>query len=407
MPLYTYKGLSAEGRGLAGVIDADSPRNARQRLRSNGIYPTVVREHQAAGARPGLATPLPSSRALLGKQELALLTRHLATLLDAGLPLVEALSVLIEQSVEETAKQVLARIREHIREGRAFSKALESFPGDFSQVYINMVRTGETAGTLETVLGRLADYLDQQLELKNRIANAIIYPAIMLFVGTGVLCFLMIFVVPRIMTVFNEMQQALPWPTVMLIAVSGFLADYWIILLSVILLVGGALARVAMTPAGRAFFDRLRLGLPLVANVVRMVCTSRLAGTLSAMLANGVPFLDALDIAKGVMNNRVLEQAVARAQNNIREGESVADPLKRSGVFPPLATHMIAVGERSGALEEMLEKVSRIYDSEVNRIMTRLTSLLEPVMVLTMGVIVFFIVLAVLLPIFQMNQFVR
>lgn len=407
MPIYTYKGLNIEGRGLTGIIDADSPRSARQRLRSNGIYPTAVREHQGADAHPGPSASLPGSRGLLGKQELALLTRHLATLLEAGLPLVEALTVLVEQSEGQASKRVLARIREQIREGKAFSTALESFPGDFAQVYVSMVRTGETAGTLETVLVRLAGYLDQQLELKNKITNAIIYPAIMLIVGVGVLCFLMIFVVPRITTVFNDVHQSLPWPTVMLIAISRFLGGYWIALLGLALIVGGGLGRVAASPVGRAHIDRLLLRLPFVGNVVRMVCISRLAGTLSAMLSNGVPVLDALDVARGVMNNQVLEQAVLRAQNNIREGESVADPLKRSGVFPPLATHMIAVGERSGTLEEMLEKVSQLYDSEVNRIITRLTSLMEPIMVLVMGVIVFFIVLAILLPIFQMNQFVR
>ncbi|WHZ15105.1 MAG: General secretion pathway protein F [Nitrospira sp.] len=407
MPIYAYKGLSVEGRGLTGIIDADNPRSARQRLRNNGIYPTAVLEQQGADLWAVSSTARPGSQGLLRKREVALLTRHLATLLAAGLPLVEALTVLIEQSDERAAKQVLAHIREHIREGRAFSKALESFPRDFTPVYVNMVRTGETAGTLEPVLGRLASYLDQQVDLKNKITNAIIYPAVMLCVGVGVLCFLMIFVVPRITTVFNDVHQALPWPTVVLIAVSRFLADYWLALLGLVLVAGAGLGRAVASPTGRAHIDRVILRLPLVGNVVRMVSISRLAGTLSAMLSNGVPVLDALDVAKGVMNNRVLEEAVSRAQNHIREGESIADPLKRSGVFPSLAIHMIAVGEKSGALEELLEKVSHIYDGEVNRIMTRLTSLMEPIMVLVMGVIVFFIVLAILLPIFQMNQFIR
>ena len=395
-----------EGRGMTGIIDADSPRSARQRLRSNGIYPTAVIEQEGTGLR-SFSTAQPRTRGTLGTQELALLTRHLATLLAAGLPLVEALTVLIEQQEGQPAKQILAQIREHIREGQAFSRALEAFPGDFTQVYLNMVRTGETTGTLEPVLVRLAGYLDQQLELKNKITNAIIYPAVMLCVGVGVLCFLMIFVVPRITTVFNDVKQSLPWPTVVLIAVSHFLAGYWIVLLGLAILVIGGVSRVVASPTGRAHIDRFILGLPLVGNVVRMVCISRLAGTLSAMLTSGVPVLEAIEVARGVMNNRVLEQAVLRAQDNIREGDSIAAPLKRSGVFPSLVTHMIAVGERSGALEEMLDKVSHIYDSEVNRIMTRLTSLMEPMMVLAMGVIVFFIVLAILLPIFQMNQFIR
>jgi len=406
MPLYTYKGLSMEGRGLTGSIDADNPRTARQRLRSSGIYPTAVIEQGGIGLR-SLSTGHLKTRGTLGTQELALLTRHLATLLAAGLPLTEALTVLIEQNEGQPAKRILAHIRELIREGTAFSKALETFPGDFTQVYLNMVRTGESTGTLEPVLVRLAGYLDQQLELKNKITNAIIYPAVMLCVGVGVLCFLMAFVVPRITTVFNDVHQSLPWPTVMLIAISHFLAGYWIVVLGLTILVIGGASRVVANPTGRAHLDRYIFGLPLVGHLVRMVCISRLAGTLSALLTSGVPVLVALDVAKGVMNNHVLEQAVSRAQDNIREGDSIAAPLTRSGVFPSLVTHMIAVGERSGALEEMLHKVSQIYDSEVNRIMTRLTSLMEPMMVLAMGVIVFFIVLAILLPIFQMNQFIR
>ncbi|MEO8326652.1 MAG: type II secretion system inner membrane protein GspF [Nitrospirota bacterium] len=407
MPVYNYTGFSVEGRGMTGIIDADSPRSARQRLRSDGIYPTAVIEQKGSGVRSAYSTPRPGLRGTLGTQELALLTRHLATLLAAGLPLVEVLAVLIEQSEEQSAKRILAQIREHIREGQSFSKALETFPGDFTQVYLNMVRTGEATGTLEPVLLRIATYLDQQLELKHKITNAIIYPAVMLSVGVAVLCFLMIFVVPRITTVFSDVHQSLPWPTVVLIAVSHFLAGYWIIILGVGIFVAAGLGRAAASSMGRARIDRFILELPLVGNVVQMVCISRLAGTLSAMLSSGVPVIDALEVAKGVMNNRVLEQAVSHAQANIREGESIAAPLKRSGVFPALVTHMIAVGEKSGALEGMLDKVSQIYDSEVNRIMTRLTSLMEPTMVLIMGVIVFFIVLAILLPIFQMNQFIR
>ena len=270
-----------------------------------------------------------------------------------------------------------------------------------------MVRAGEASGALDQILFRLAEFLEKQLALKAKVTNATLYPALMLFVGVSVLFFLMAFVVPKITAVFTSMKQALPWPTVVLMSISQFFADYWL------LLVGFAAAgiffirRFIHTEKGRMVADRVTLRLPLIGDVARMVSISRLTGTLATMLASGVQLLDALDVSKRVMNNRVLEETVEGARQNIREGETIADPLKRSGEFPALVTHMIAVGERSGDMEEMLRRVSQIYDGEVERVITRLTSLLEPVMILAMGIIVFFIVVAILLPIFEMGQMVR
>ncbi|HSA86687.1 MAG TPA: type II secretion system F family protein, partial [Nitrospira sp.] len=234
-----------------------------------------------------------------------------------------------------------------------------------------------------------------------------LYPALMLVVGVSVLFFLMTFVVPKITAVFTSMKQTLPWPTVALMSVSRFFADYWMLIVG--LVVGGIILvqRFIRTDSGRMTADRLILRLPLIGDVARMVSISRLAGTLSTMLASGVQLLEALDISRRVMNNRVLEEAVEGARQNIREGETIADPLKRSGEFPALVTHMIAVGERSGEMEEMLRRVSQIYDGEVDRVITRLTSLMEPIMILAMGAIVLFIVVAILLPIFEMGQMIR
>jgi general secretion pathway protein F len=284
---------------------------------------------------------------------------------------------------------------------------LEVYPKDFSPIYIHMVRAGEASGALDQILFRLAEFLEKQLALKNKVTNATLYPALMLAVGVGVLFFLMTFVVPKITAVFASMKQALPWPTVALMAVSRFFADYWMVLAG--LAVGAALAarRIVRTDGGRMMADRLILRLPLIGDVARMVAISRLTSTMATMLASGVQLLEAMDVSKRVMNNRVLEETVEAARQNIREGETIADPLKRSGEVPALVTHMIAVGERSGEMEEMLRRVSQIYDGEVERVITRLTSLLEPVMILVMGVIVFFIVVAILLPIFEMGQMVR
>ncbi|MBA2486192.1 MAG: type II secretion system F family protein, partial [Nitrospira sp.] len=373
MPVYQYKGLRVDGQGTTGIIDADSLKGARQKLRTGGIYPIDVVEEQQGEVGRGLPVSAKAGSAVLSSQDLTILTRQLATLLAAGLPLVEALGVLIEQSEKKSIQSLLAEVREQIREGKALSRALEAFPCDFTTIYLHMVRAGEASGTLEPILLRLAEFLDNQLKLKHQVTNAIMYPLLMLVVGVGILFFLMIFVVPKITAVFADLHQALPWPTLLLIAISNFLARYWILLLGGAVLLVGAFRRAIATPTGRARADRLLLKAPLLGTVARMVSISRLASTLATMLGSGVQLLEALDVAKRVMNNSVLEQAVTEARENIREGESIAVPLKRSGMFPPLVTHMIGVGEKSGELEEMLRRISQIYDSEVDRVITRLT----------------------------------
>ncbi|HKC94441.1 MAG TPA: type II secretion system F family protein, partial [Nitrospira sp.] len=259
----------------------------------------------------------------------------------------------------------------------------------------------------DQILYRLAEFLDKQLALKNKVTNALLYPAIMLIIGSLVLFGLVTFVVPTITAVFAHSKQALPWPTVVLMEIAHFFSTYWMVLLGIILASAWGVRRFVRTETGRTFADLMLLKSPLIGQVARMVSISRLASTLATMLSSGVQLLDALDVSKRVMNNRILEQAVEEARQNIREGETIAEPLKRSGEFPPLVTHMIAVGERSGEMEEMLRRIGQIYDGEVERVITRLTSLLEPIMIVVMGVIVFFIVVAILLPIFEMGQMVK
>ncbi len=411
MPVYHYKGVRADGATASGIIDAESAKVARLKLRKGGIYPTeVVEQRQRRDGGDGAAVRAHSATrrsAALSVQELAVATRQLGTLLVAGLPLVEALGILIDQSDKKAVKGLLADVREEIRGGKALSAVLEHYPQDFPSVYVHMVRAGEASGALDQILFRLADFLDRQLALKHKVTNAALYPALMLVVGVVVLFFLMTFVVPTITAVFADFKRALPWPTVVLMGISRFLADSWLLLLVGLGLTLGGAQRMLKTPAGRLAADWLLLKLPLIGHVARMVAISRLAGTLATMLASGVQLLDALDVAKRVMNNRVLERVVEDARQHIREGQAIAEPLKRSGEFPSLVTHMIEVGEKSGEMEEMLRRIAQIYDGEVDRVITRLTSLLEPVMILVMGAVVFFIVVAILLPIFEMGQMVR
>jgi general secretion pathway protein F len=411
MPVYQYRGYRNDGGAATGIVDAENAKVARLKLRKEGVFPTDVVEQghvslQRAESRAQPSHTIGRSTAL-SSNDLALMTRQFATLLVAGLPLVEALSVLVDQAEKKPVKGLFADIREQIRGGKSLSAVLEMHEKDFSPIYVHMVRAGEASGALDQILFRLSEFLEKQLALKNKVTNAILYPALMLIVGVSVLFFLMTFVVPKITAVFVSMKQALPWPTVALMSVSGFFADYWMVVVALVLGGGFLIRRFVRTETGRVVADRLILRLPLIGDVARMVSISRLTSTLATMLASGVQLLDALDVAKRVMNNRVLEATVEGARQNIREGETIADPLKRSGEFPALVTHMIAVGERSGEMEEMLRRVSQIYDGEVERVITRLTSLLEPIMILVMGVVVFFIVVAILLPIFEMGQMVR
>lgn len=412
MPVYQYRGYKADGASATGIVDAESPKVARLKLRKDGVFPTEMTEQEGASrsisTRSGAGPIAGVGRSpALTVTDVALMTRQMATLLVAGLPLVDALGVLMDQMDKKAIKGLLADIRESIRGGASYSAVLERYPRDFSSIYVHMVRAGEASGALDQILFRLAEFLEKQLALKNKVTNAILYPAIMLVVGTLVLFFLVTFVVPKITAVFAHSKQALPWPTVVLMETSRFCSDYWMVLLG--LLLGGiwTVRRVLRTEPGRVAADRLVLRIPLIGQVARMVSISRLASTLATMLSSGVQLLDALDVSKRVMNNRILEQAVEEARQNIREGETIAEPLKRSGEFPPLVTHMIAVGEKSGEMEEMLRRIGQIYDGEVDRVITRFTSLLEPVMIVVMGVIVLFIVVAILLPIFEMGQMVR
>ena len=412
MPVYQYRGYRNDGGSAAGIIDAENARVARLKLRKEGVFPTdVVEQGQPSVRRQNgsraKATYQPGRSATLTSNDLALMTRQFATLLIAGLPLVDALGILVDQAEKKSAKALFADIREQIRGGKSLSAVLETYERDFSSIYVHMVRAGEASGALDQILFRLAEFLEKQSALKHKVTNAVLYPTLMLVVGISVLFFLMTFVVPKITAVFADMNQALPWPTVVLMSVSSFFADYWMAVVGLIISVIFLVRRSIRTEKGRMAADRITLRLPLIGDVARMVSISRLTGTLATMLASGVQLLDALDVSKRVMNNRVLEEAVEGARQNIREGETIADPLKRSGEFPALVTHMIAVGERSGEMEEMLRRVSQIFDGEVERVITRLTSLMEPIMILAMGIIVFFIVVAILLPIFEMGQMVH
>ncbi|GIW43007.1 MAG: type II secretion system protein GspF [Candidatus Binatia bacterium] len=410
MPVYAYRGFNAAGKTISGIIDAENPKGARQKLRREGVFPTELVEQERRPIRTEkAATGWQFSRYFerVSPEELALLTRQLATLVGARIPLVEALSALIEQTESARTKRVLSQVRELVTEGSSLADAMKAHPRVFSELYVNMVRAGEASGALDVVLLRLADYTENYAQLRNKVRSALTYPTLMAVTGTAILLFLLAYVVPKITKIFAENQATLPLMTRVLLAVSGFAQDYW-------WLVVGALAAAAVsvqmsrrTPAGRQRFDRWVLNLPYFGNLIRKVALARFARTLATLLESGIDLLVALDIVKHVVNNTVLSAAIEEARNSIREGHSIAPPLKKSGLFPPMLVHMIAVGEKSGQVDTMLAKAADAYDNEVSTAVAAITSILEPVMILFGGAVVLFIVLAILLPIFEMNQLVR
>jgi|SRR5579863_583263 len=404
MAVFEYKGVTADGRDTSGIIDADSPKAARSKLRQTGIFPTQVFEgEKGAKGRP--------RRWVFGEwisqQDVAIFTRQLSTLLSAGIPLMEALGALTEQVEKQELKRILADVREAVREGSALSAAVAHHPHVFPELYIQMVRAGEASGTLDRILVRLADFLEYRMKLRGKVVSALAYPILMLLVSILVLFFLITYAVPKVTVIFEEMHQALPLPTRILMAISNGLSSYWWLLLGGAAAIGFALRRYTATPAGRVAYDRFLLRLPLFGKIVRMVALARFSRTLATLLSSGIQLLGALEIVRDVVGNQILSEAIQKARENIREGESIADPLRRSGVFPPLLTHMIAVGEKSGDLEVMLQKVADTYDDEVETVVSALTALLSPMMILLMGGVVFCIVLAILLPIFEISQVVH
>jgi len=408
--VFAYRGLNAAGRAVQGVVDADSAKGARVRLRRDGIFPTEVAEERTAA--PTGAGAAGSAFALrrgprMSPSELALVSRQLSTLLAAGVPVVEALAAVGEQSDRPVVTQVLSHVRDRVTQGTPLAEALADYPTIFPEIYVGMVRAGEAAGALDLVLERLATYTEAQSRLNAKMRNALAYPVLMTLVSSGIVAFLLGFVVPRVTRIFADQKQTLPLLTRVLLGVSNAVATYWWLL--AILAIGGGLWLLAARrrPAWRLWFDRKLLTLPLIGPVMTRIAIARGARTLATLLGNGIPLLHALDVAAGVAGNSALAQAIEDARTAVREGQSLAAPLRQSGLVPPLVTHMIAVGERSGELEAMLGKVADAYEAEVESLLGTLTAVLEPITIVVMGGIVLFIVLAILLPIFEINALVR
>jgi len=400
MPVFVYKAADRRGQTVDGVMEAADARAVVERLHKEAYYPIRVALH---GDRAGFLSFGGSSR--IRQRELLAVTQQLATLFEAGLPLDRALSILQELADGARVKAIVSDLLHSVRGGASFSEALaKHHPRPFSRLYINMVRAGEKGGVLEVSLRRLAEFLEARAAFNEAVLSALAYPLVITTVGAGAIVFLMTFVIPRFATIFQDLGQTIPLPTQILLSISAALQTYWWGG-ALIALIGVLAWRVwTANPEGRRSADRMLLGLPLVGPLTMKVETARFARTLGTMLRSGVPVLGAMAVVGDMMSNQAVGLAVSRLADGVKRGGTIAAGMQQHGAFPALAIHMVRVGEETGRLEEMLLKVADTFETDVRTDLKRVLGLLEPAIILLMGVLVAFIVVAMLLAIFSINE---
>lgn len=400
MPVFVYKAADRRGQTVDGVMEAPDARAVVERLHKEAYYPIRVAPH---GERASFLSLGGSSR--IRQRDLLALTQQLATLFEAGLPLDRALSIMQELADAPRVKAIVTDLLHSVRGGSSFSEALaKHHPRPFSRLYINMVRAGEKGGVLEVSLRRLAEFLEARAAFNEAVISALAYPLVITTVGAAAIVFLMTFVIPRFATIFQDLGQTIPLPTQILLSISAALQTYWWAG-ALVALVGVLTWRVwTANPEGRRSADRMLLGLPLVGALTMKVETARFARTLGTMLRSGVPVLGAMAVVGDMMSNQAVGLAVTRVAEGVKRGGTIAAGMQQHGAFPPLAIHMVRVGEETGRLEEMLLKVADTFETEVRTDLKRVLGLLEPAVILAMGVLVAFIVVAMLLAIFSINE---
>jgi general secretion pathway protein F len=408
MPVFEYKALDSQGKSRRGIIDAESETGARSRIRALGQYPVEVRETTSRKKKSSKKiSPVFSFFDNVPPREVADFTRQLATLLQAGIPLVQALGSLAVQTRNIVLKRIVTEIKESVNEGSSLANAMSGYAKIFSNVYVNMVKAGETSGSLDIVLARLADFAEKEEAVKARLMTAMIYPTVMAVVGTGILLFLITYIVPSITKVFADMKQVLPLPTIILLALSDFMKNWW--WLVVLFLVFGLVVFkfVLRTKGGRSLMDLYKLKIPIAGPVLQKILMARIASTLASLLESGVGLIPALQIVRNILDNVHVNAVIDETIEQIRQGRSMTQSLGASLWFPPIFVQMVAVGEQSGDLGPMLNKVAEAYERDVEIAVNRMTALVEPLMILIMGAGVLFVVLSILLPIFEMNQMIK
>ena len=406
MPSFAYQAKDASGKSVNGVIEAENERVLRAKLREMNYYVTGITQKQTAGLQADVGTMFGG---ILGKfkgvseQALVVFARQFATMINAGLAMVRCLDVLGIQTEDAQLKPVIVQVRREVEGGSTLANALGKFPKVFSPLFVNMVRAGELGGILDEVLNRLAGFLEKDFNLKKKVKSAMTYPMVFLVMAIAIVIFLVTFILPTFVSLFEGMQMKLPLPTKILITFTNNARNPVALLITAVVVVGGFILfkRWTSTQAGRYQFDKFKLKLPVFGMLIRKVAISRFCRTLGALLQSGVPIMQALEIVGKASGNEVIAETVNKVRESVREGESIAVPLNLSGLFPPLVTQMVAVGEETGNLDGMLQKIADFYDVEVEYMLASLTSLLEPILILAMGFVVGFIVISVFLPLYQ------
>jgi type IV pilus assembly protein PilC len=402
MPSFAYQAKDASGKTVNGVIEAENERVLRSKLREMNYYVTGITQKGGGVLNADLNAVFGKFRGV-GEQSLVVFSRQFATMINAGLAMVRCLDVLSVQTEDAQLKPILIAIRRDVEGGSTLASALGKYPKTFSPLFTNMVRAGELGGILDDVLNRLAGFLEKDFNLKKKVKSAMTYPTVILVMAIGIVIFLVTFILPTFIQMFEQMQMKLPLPTMLLMAFTKGVRNPYVLIPSLAVLTVGwfLFNRYVSTPVGRRQYDAFKLKLPVFGMLIRKVAISRFCRTLGTLLQSGVPIMQALEIVGKASGNEVVAETVSKVRDSVREGESIAVPLQLSGLFPPLVTQMVSVGEETGNLDGMLSKIADFYDTEVDYMLASLTSLLEPMMILGMGFIVGFIVISVFLPLYQ------
>lgn len=406
MAQFKYTAKTSTGRTIEGTIDAPAQRNAADKLRNQRFTIVALNEIKQAGDNESLFKRLNPFKPGVKSKDLVIFSRQLATLVSAGVPIVQGLNILTDQIQSPVFKQIIGGIRTDIESGIAIADAMKKHPQAFSELYVSMIRAGETGGVLDAILERLSTYLESAEELRGKVKGAMVYPIVICGVATIVTLFLLIAVIPTFKNVFASFGGQLPYPTRVLLGVSDFLRHQFLFLLVIPVGMFFAIKGWYKTEKGLVTIDRTLIRLPVIGDLLKKVAVSKFTRTLGTLIKSGVPILQALDTVAKTSGNKVVENAIMKARESIREGEKIADPLKESGIFPPMVIQMISVGEETGNLEIMLSKIADFYDQEVDTSVKAMTSLIEPVIICVMGVVIGAIVICMFLPIFKMSSMI-
>jgi type IV pilus assembly protein PilC len=399
MSLFDYKVKNKQGKMLNGTIESDSIQSVLTRLKQSGYIIINVNEKAEAGAYIGKVF---KKHGKVSLKELTIFSRQFATMISSGLPLVRCLNILQQQTKNKNFKSIISQIQHDIESGQTLSHTLSKYPKIFPGLYISMVRAGEAGGVLDEVLMRLAEHLEKEGALKSKIKSAMAYPTLMFFFSIIIVLVMITFIVPVFVNMFSEVGGDLPAPTKLIIFLSEFVQNYWHLLIISVFAGSRGIKELIKTKSGRMVYDSLRLKLPLIGSLARKIAVAQFTRTFGTLITSGVPILGALEIVGSTSGNVVITNAVDKIRLSVKEGETIAKPLERSGVFPPMVIQMIAVGEETGALDSMLQKIADFYDEEVGTSVEALTSLIEPLMIIFMGLLVGGILISLYLPMFKL-----